>query len=347
MRGPRLAARAVALLAGGAVLAGCAGSGGASSAPPVTVLRVGVPVHQPVWSEGGHALLALTDDARVARIEPDGAGTAATSLSAPLGDVGEDIAPDPVRPDVAYVPQPGSGRVTALDTGDLRPLGTLTLGPAPSYLTTDDGSRALLALSADRTTVSAMDLEGHTPIPPQAVHADPEAELDGPARGRLLEYHVVGPDGVVHYKGAPGEVEEKGRIDVRADKSAGDRIAVDRLYVAERDTDRLLAVATSPDHERLDLVAADHLGAPVRDVGTDETRIYAATDDALVVLETDTFTGYPDHHFDRVATIPFRGALTDDAARHASVAGLAVGPDRVYLTLEGQPAVVSIAKPPL
>ena len=98
------------------------------------------------------------------------------------------------------------------------------------------------------------------------------------------------------------------------------------------------------------MVAADALGSPVRDVGTDETRVYAATDDALVVLEADSFIGFPDRRFERVATIPFRSmlgaALPADAA-DAPVSGLAVGADRVYLTLEGRPTVIGIAKPAL
>lgn len=292
------ARRALALCAAGlVVLAGCAAQGTSSAAAPLAVLRIDAPVHEPVWSQGAHAVLALTDDGRVARITPDPTAAdgvvAQSTLSGPLGEVGENIATDPVHPTMAYVAQPRLGRVAAIDVTDLRQVATFPLGPSPSYLATDDGSQELLALSEDRTTVSGVNLEDRSVLPPQAVRAGADAELDGPARGRLVEYHVVGPDRIAHYKGAPGSVTDKGEIDVRADKSAGDKVKIDRLYVAERGTDRLLAVETPPDHDGLAVVAQQSMGAPVREVGTDETRVYAVTDDALIVLEANSFRGLP------------------------------------------------------
>jgi hypothetical protein len=62
------------------------------------------------------------------------------------------------------------------------------------------------------------------------------------------------------------------------------------------------------------------------------------------VLKTNSFEGYPDQMFPIVTTIGFRNALRG-AARNAALSGLAVGSDRVYLTLQGQPYVLSIAKP--
>jgi len=330
------------------LVAGCSTAGRAGPGPAVVVAHSGAALHEPVWSAGTHALLALTDDGRVARVDPGGAGRPASStVSAPLGRLGEDVVDDPDDPTKAFVAQPDEGRVLVLDATDLRPVGSMVLGPEPDYLATDDGARTLLALSEDRATVSGVDLGNQRPLPPQDVHASHDAELDGAARGRPVEYHVLGSDGITHYKGAPGPVEETGRIDVRAGHSAGDEVKVDRLYVAERDSDRLLAVETPPDREGLSVVATADLGSPVRAVGTDETRVYAATDDALVVFETASFSGYPDGHLHRIATIPFRDALPDGPARSASVSGLAVGPDRIWLTLDGQDTVVGIARPPI
>lgn len=330
------------------LLAGCSTAGRPGPGPAVVVAHSDAALHEPVWSAGTHALVALTDDGRVARVDPGGPGRpAGSTVSAPLGRLGEDVVDDPDDPSKVVVAQPDAGRVVALDATDLRPAGSLPLGPGPDYLATDDGARTLLALSEDRTTVSGYDLGNQRPLPPQDVHAGRDAELDGAARGRPVEYHVLGSDGITHYKGAPGRVEETGRVDVRAGHSAGDEVKVDRVYVAERDSDRLLAVETPPDHEGLSIVATADLGSPVRDVGTDETRVYAATDDALVVFETDSFIGYPDGHLHRIATIPYRDALPDGPARSASVSGLAVGPDRVWLTLDGQDIVVGVAQPPI
>lgn len=330
------------------LLAGCSTAGQGGTGPPVVVAHAGTTLHQPVWSPGARALIALTDDGRVARIDPGGPDRPASStVSAPLGRLGENVVLDPDDPSKVLVARPDAGRVAVLDATDLRPAGAVAVGPAPDYLATDDGARTLLALSEDRTTVSAFDLGNERPLPPQTVHASPDAELDGAARGRPISYHVLGSDGITHFKGAPGPVEETGRIDVRAGHSAGDEVKVDRVYVAERDTDRLLAVETPPDHEGLSVVAAADLGSPVRDVGTDETRVYAATDDAVTVFAADSFIGYPDGHLDRIATIPFRDALPDGPARGAPVSGLAVGPDHVWLTLDGQDVVVGVTEPPL
>jgi len=40
-------------------------------------------------------------------------------------------------------------------------------------------------------------------------------------------------------------------------------------------------------------------------------------------------------------------ALPAGPARDAPLSGLAVGPHRVYLTVAGQPYLISVAKPPL
>ncbi|MEU3899189.1 hypothetical protein [Streptomyces sp. NPDC045251] len=40
------------------------------------------------------------------------------------------------------------------------------------------------------------------------VRLGPAGEVDGPVRGRLIEFHTVGPDLVSHYKGAVGEVKK-------------------------------------------------------------------------------------------------------------------------------------------
>ncbi|MFD6327519.1 hypothetical protein ACFWOL_32930 [Streptomyces sp. NPDC058442] len=40
------------------------------------------------------------------------------------------------------------------------------------------------------------------------VRLGPAGEVDGAARGRLIEFHTLGPDRVSHYKRAAGEVEK-------------------------------------------------------------------------------------------------------------------------------------------
>jgi hypothetical protein len=304
-------------------------------------------VHKPEWSEHARALFALTEDDRIVKIDPSGQpGTARTTLSAPFPHVGENLVTR-VTTGMVYLPQPELDRVALVSDADLRQVGTVAAGPAPSFLALDSGADDLLALSQDRTTATPVDLHDHTVLPSQTLSAGEEAELDGAQRGRLIDYHVTGPGGITHYKGSPGAVEIEGRIGISAEKTAGDLTKSSRLYVAEKGTDRLLAVESTRSLTGLELVGQASLGEPVHHVGVDETRIYAATEHTLVVLETNTYEGYPNNTIPTVETIDFRASLPGEALKSAPLSGLAVGPDRVYLTLKDQPYIISIAKPSL
>lgn len=322
------------------VLAGCSAGGGSSgAAAPAVALRIGAPVHEPTWSAHAHALFALTDDRRIAKIDSSGQST----VSAPFPDVGENLVTRTTQA-VVYLPQPTLGRVVAISDADLREAGTLQAGPSPSFLALDSGSDDLLALSEDRSIVTPVDLHSNTVLPFQDVQAKPEAELDGAKRGRRIDYHLAGPGGITHYQGSPGSVQDEGAIGISAEKTAGDLVKSSRLYVAEKGTDRLLAVDSKRGEEGLEVVGQAHLGEPVHYLDVDETRIYAATERTLVVLTTNSFEGYHNQTIPVVTTINFRSVLPGEATG-APLSGLAVGPDRVYLALKGQPYVVSIAKP--
>jgi hypothetical protein len=56
----------------------------------------------------------------------------------------------------------------------------------------------------------------------------------------------------------------------------------------------------------LTVLAATRLPSPIRRIGTDDTRIYAATDQEVVALETADVTGYPHK------TIPVLTRQTED-----------------------------------
>ncbi len=320
---------------------------------PVTALKIEAPVREPVWSRDRDVLLALTEsEPRIAKIEPihrvPGAPTTApTTLSRRFSEVGENIETSPTKRDVVYLPQPKTGRVAVVGIENLQLRRTLRVGPAPSYVAKDSGSVALLALSEDGSTVTGYDLQHSRLLPSHEVGAGPEAEIDGPKRGRLVSFHVVGPEGVSHYKGPPGGVSEKGHLDIPVEKSAGDLVKETRVYIAEKDTDRLVAVDSHRWHHGLEVVAEMRVGEPVRHIGVDETRIYAATEHELVVLETNSFEGFDNNTFDVVDTIDYRAALPGERLEKAPLSGLAVGDDHVYLTLKGEPYVVSVGKPAL
>lgn len=331
----------VLVVAGVCAVAGCAAHDApGAAAAPVVALRIDAPVHEPEWSTHARALFALTDDGRLAKIEPSGQ----TTLSAPFPDVGEDLVTR-VTVGTVYLPQPKLSRVALVSDTDLRQVATLRAGPSPSYLSLDSGSDDLLAVSEDRSTVTPVDLHDNTVLPAQHVQAGPEAEADGAKRGRRIDYHLAGPQGITHHKGFPGSVEQDGEIGISAEKTAGDLAKSSRLYIAEKDNDRLLAVDSTRAEDGLEVVAQAHLGEPVHYVGVDETRIYAATEHKLVVFKTNSFEGYRDQRFPIVTTVDFRSALPSDALKNAPLSGLAVGLDRVYLALKGQPYLVSLAKP--
>lgn len=331
-------------------LAGCSAAGGSvDAAARVVAVRVGASVHDLVWSAYARALFALTDDRRLAKIDLSEQSSAAprarTTLSAPFVDRGDDLVADTTHA-VVYLPQPKLGRVAVLSDGNLREVGTLLAGPSPSFLALDSGSADLLALSADRSMVTPVDVHNDMVLPSQQVPAGLGAKLEGATRGRLLDYYLSGPGGITHYKGSPGSVQREGEIGISAEQAVGDMVTSSRLYVAEKGTDRLLAVDSQRSGDGLEVVAQAHLGEPVHYLGVDETRVYAATEHRLVVLATNSFEGYHDQIFPIVTTIDFRSALQGEA-KQAPLSGLAVGPERVYLALQGQPYVVSVAKPSL
>jgi hypothetical protein len=71
------------------------------------------------------------------------------------------------------------------------------------------------------------------------------------------------------------------------------------------------------------------------------------TDQNVMVFETASFTGYPDGAIPLLRVIDYRAVLPPGPVGSAALSGMAIGPDRVYLTLQGQPVVLSVAKPRL
>ncbi|CNM28017.1 Uncharacterised protein [Mycobacterium tuberculosis] len=63
------------------------------------------------------------------------------------------------------------------------------------------------------------------------------------------------------------------------------------------------------------------------------------------MFESAAVTGYPHGQITTLRTIDYRTSLP--AAKAAPLSGMAVGQHRVYLTLRGQPFVISVGKPRL
>lgn len=340
-----------------ALAAGCTAADAApDSAPQVALLRLDAPVREPIWSEEARGVVALAEaEPRLVKFTPASSGgrlTARTTVSAPLPGLGENLAPSATGKEVVYAPRPGAGRVEVVDVGTLRVEGSLRAGESPSFVAVDTGADVLLALSEDGSTVTGVDVqpdpgEDPTVVTRNEVRLGPAGQVAGPVRGRLIEFHTVGPDLVSHYKGAVDEVKKTAAIAFRAETAIGDLVKVSRLYAAEKGTDRLVAIDSSPGGDELMVVARAHLGKPVLHLGVDANLLYAATEDRLVVLETNSYEGYTDEKFTVVESIDYRAALKNPELRKAPVSGLAVGPERVYLTLRGVPYALGIAEPEL
>lgn len=329
------------------VTAGCAAPGASlESAPDVVLWSVAAPLREPVWSYRTHALVALTGDQRVAEVSAgDRPGDARTRLSAPMA-AGRNLQISQRDDRIVFVPQPERGRVAEVDLESLRQIGDFDAGPAPAYLSEDAGLRTLLALSADGTSVTPVDQYGDRKLPTARIAGDPADTIDGANRGREIDYHAYAPSGIRHYQGSSSPPAERGSLRINVAVSAGDGAAVTRSYVAGHDDATLYAVDSRRGGEGLTVLARTRLPAPIRALGTDDTRIYAATDHEVVVLETASFTGFPTGTIPVIRAIDYRAGLPP-AAQSASLSGMAIGPHRVYLTLADVPYVVGVAKPRL
>jgi hypothetical protein len=315
----------------------------------VDVTRIDTTVHDPVWSYTRQTLVALTDDHRLAEISHIGAADASTRLSAPMA-VGRNIQINEGDKSHVFVPEPVRDRVAVVDLASLRPIEDFDAGPAPAYLTEDRGMRILLALAADGSSVTPVDVEGKIEGFRKLATAQlPEssATIDGANRGRDIEYHVYGPSGISYYKGPSSPPEKRGDLDMDVVAAAGDGAKVTRSYVADHNRNVLYAVDSRLGGEGLQVVGRAQVSAPIRYLGTDDSRIYAATDRDLMVFESASVIGYPQGKITAIRTIDYRMFLPAGPAEAAPLSGMAVGQHRVYLTLQAQPYVISVGKPHL
>lgn len=341
LRGGVLGLVALALLTSGCSPRGASLLG----SPEVQVWRLDATLHEPVWSYRTHALVGLTDDHRLAAVTLSArAPDTTTRLSAPMAS-GRNLQISRRDDRVVFVPQPDRDRVAVVDLESLRQTGDFVAGPAPAYLSEDAGLRMLLALSADGRSVTPVDQYGYRALPTAVTDAGADT-IDGANRGRDIDYHLYGPSGIRYFKGTSSPPPQRGSLDIDVAVSAGDGTAVSRSYVAGHDDDVLSAVDARRGGHGIQVLARTRLPSPIRELGTDDTRVYAATDRELVTLEAASVTGFPDGRIPVLRTVGYRSGLPP-AAQSAPVSGMAVGPRRVYLSFAGAPYVVSIAKPRL
>jgi hypothetical protein len=318
------------------VLSGCAA---VESEPRVGLLRVDVPLQEPVWVPEKEVVLALSEDRRrVVRVNIAGPnpGARTPTRSVEFEDVGENLALSPEEPELAYLPRPESGRISALGTDSLRVVDSYDIGDSPAYVTLDAQSEVLFALSKDGSTVSGVGIEIPEEIPTAEVGGDAGTLVEAPEKGLDPAFWIAGPGGVAFYGG--DRPERMVWRPMEAQDIAVDLASSQRAYIAEA----AHVVALEGDPERLlegnlEVMATRNLGERVECLTSDELHVFAATQDRLVAMRRETL--------EPIESVAFGPVLGREEVAPASISGMTVGDEEIYLTLEGEPYVLSVKKP--
>jgi hypothetical protein len=318
------------------VIGGCASAGAGQQAQ---LLRVEGPLKEPAWVPSKNALIALSEDGRVERVDLGASkNSKAPMRSVALEDAGENVALNPREPGLAYIARPEMGRITALDTDTLRVVRGYDTGGTPSYVTVNAQPELLFAISEDGSAVSGADLATSQEISAILVNGDSRTIAEAPEKGFDPALWIAGSQGTTYYGGDP--LKSMARSPQEAEDIAVDTESSQRVYVA-RDS-RLTALEGDPQGQlRGDLqeMTSRDLGEKIEAVTCDALYVYAATLEKLVVMRRETL--------ETVETVDLGDLTERNGLRPTGISGITTGEsaDGVYLTLEGEPYVISIRKP--
>jgi hypothetical protein len=316
------------------VLGGC---GAAGAGQQVRLLEVEDPLKEPAWVPND-ALIAVSEDgSRVERVDPGASGSGRV-LSVELRNLGENLALNPREPGQAYIARPESGRISELNTDTLRVVGGYETGGKPSYVTLGAQPGLLFALSEDGKEVLGVDLATSQELPTLRVDGDPKTLAESPEKGFDPALWVAGSQGTTYYGGDP--LKSMAHSPQEAEDIAVDTESAQRIYLAEGSS--LTALEGDPDgllRGDLEEMASRDLGETVEAVASDALYVYAATPDELVVMRRETL--------ETVETVDLTGEYEQKHLDPTGISGITTGESSggVYLTLEGEPYVVSISKP--
>jgi hypothetical protein len=299
------------------------------------LLRVDEPLKEPTWVPND-ALIALSEDGlRVERVDP---GASDRVLSVGLEDAGENLALNPREPGQAYIARPETGRISELNTDTLRVVRDYDTGGKPSYITVNAQPELLFALSEDGTEVLGVDLATSRELPTLLVDGDAKTLAESPEKGFDPALWVAGSGGTTYYGGDP--LESMAASPQEAEEISVDTESAQRIYLAEGS--RLTALEGDPRgllEGYLQQMATRHLGETIEAVASDPLYVYAATLDKLVVMRRETL--------ETEETVDLESKFEQKGLHPTGISGMATGESSggVYLTLEGEPYVVSISKP--
>lgn len=318
----------------------------------VSLLKVDAPLREPTWVRHEGVLLALeVDEPRVVKINtgaevpageaPPASDEGAVVAEATLDGVGENLATYLRKPEQVYVPQPEPGRVAVLNVTDLSVEEALEVGDVPPFeAATQLNSDTLFTLSRDGSTVTAFDLEEGELLDEVRVEAGEGAMLEAFEKAPNPSFWVADREGVSFYHGDPVPIRRLTGQRIAVNDIAVDHESSQRAYVAEAGSSRVVALEGDPEgllEGELLRVAERDLGEEVEHVEATATEVYAATENRLFVMRREDLSVEE--------TVDFRRPLRDEALANVPVSGMAVGKENVYLTLEGQPYVLSVDKP--
>ncbi len=332
---------------------GSSTEGSASEEPGVAVLQIETPLRAPVWSPGEEVLFALgQDESRLVEGElvkvdvsrggfnPDAERPQAIASSEVLeAEAGENLVLEQDHePDKIYVPIPERDEVLVMEKDDLLEVRTFRVGLSPSRVAlarSPGTSETLFALSEDGSIVTVVDLPAEKEVVARVeVEAGPGVRIEAFDRGGEDGFWLAGSEGVRLYEGP--SFERLAAMPIEAEALAVDGADPDHAYVSEASSGRVVAVELTPDGD-LEVVAEAEVDGPVMYLDAEEERLYGVTPDALVVFDTQDLQTLEVVEFDRF--------LDREVLERAEPSGLAVGEDRVYVTLEGEPFLVQIEKP--
>jgi hypothetical protein len=316
------------------VVGGC---GAAGAGQQSRLVRVDDPLKEPVWVPND-ALIAISEDGRRVERVDFGASGSGRMLYTELEDLGENLALNPREPGKAYIARPESGRISELDTDTLRVIGGYDTGGEPSYVTVNAQPELLFALSEDGKVVLGVDLATSQELPGIRVDGNQKTLIEAPEKGFDPALWVSGSEDTTYYGGDP--LEGMAERPKEAEDIAVDTESAQRVYLAEGSS--LTALEGDPQgllEGDLEEMASRNLGETVEAVTSDALYVYVATLEKLVVMRRETL--------ETVETVDLESKFEQAGLDPADISGIATGESSggVYLTLEGEPYVMSISKP--
>lgn len=323
------------------ILYGCTGDGGSGQGGG-ELLEVKEPLKTIVWNGTSETLYGIgEEEERVVEVDPevltgiefDGPRPNAVTASQKL-DVGDNLALDPRPPGEVYLPQPGSGRVRVVRSDDFGDVAqTFEVGVPPQRVALDRRSDVLFALSKDGSTVTRVDLGGNEVTAEQEFGPGRASRIEAPGEGSGALW-AAGPGGVALYGGP--SLERIGRTSLDAAGLAVSAQNPERAYVTQPGEGRVSAVEPRSGGG-LRVVDEAEVGGGARSVVADGDRVYVATDDAVEILASDDL--------ETVETIELSAFRERGPLERVEPSALAVGADRIYLALSGEPYVLALDKP--